>query len=86
MGDPCRARSFLVDPYVSGTKEDMESTIDQIDSLFSQQFSNYQNHKSLELGTVVKRVVLASLLFFFCFVVVHLLFSKDIVHLHTPLL
>ena len=57
--------------------------IDQINSLFNSQFSKLQKSKSLELGIVVKRVVLALLLFCFCFVDVHLLFSNDIVHLHT---
>ena len=37
----------------------------------------YQNHKSLELGIVVKRVVLV----FFVVVVVHLLLSKVVTHL-----
>ena len=78
--------SLHVDPYAYGTKEDMELVIDQINSLFSSQFLKIQNHKSLELEVVVKRVVPALLLFHFCFVVVHLLFSKDIVHLHTLLL
>ena len=61
----------------------------RIISLLVHNSQNYQNHKSLELGIVVKRIVLAFVLFCFCFVVVvvvHLLFSKVVIHLHTLLL
>ena len=80
------SQTFYVDPYAHGTIEDMESIIVQIMSLLAHNSHNYQNHKSLELGVVVKRVVLAFVVLF-CFVfVIHLLFSKGVTHLHTLLL
>ena len=63
--------------FLLSTNEDGKSTIDQIISLLAHNSQNYQNHKSLKLEIVVRRVVLA---FFVCFVtVVHLLINKGII-------
>ena len=62
--------------------EDMELRIGHIISLFAHNSQKCQNHKSLEPGIVVKRVVLAFVALF-CFVIVHLLFCKVSVHLQT---
>ena len=45
---------FLHTWYMRGWRQGLIKVL----SIFSSQFSNYQNHKSLELGIVVKRVVL----------------------------
>ena len=50
--------SICVDFYSFGTNEDGKSMIDQIISLLAHNSHNYQNHKSLELEIVVRRVVL----------------------------
>ena len=57
----------------------MESKIDQ--KVFSSQISKSPNQKSLELGIVVKRVVIVFIIWFCSFVLAHLLFSNVIVHL-----
>ena len=69
--------AICVDFYTYGTNEDGKLMIDQIISLLAHISQNDQNHRSLELEIVVKRVVLV---FFVCFVVVvHLLINKGIV-------
>ena len=70
-------KSICVDFYSYGTNDGGKSIIDQIVSLLAHNSKNYENHKSLELDIVVKRVVLV---FSVCFVVVvHLLIDKGIV-------
>ena len=70
MGELFFVRSICVDFYSYGTNEDGKSMIDQTISLLAHKSQNYENHKSLELEIVVRRVVLV---FFVCFdAVVHL--------------
>ena len=74
---------FCVDFYTHGTNE---NGVDDRSKYLAHNCQNYQNHKSLQLGIVVKRVVLVFVVLFCFVVVVHLLFSKVVTHLFTVLL
>ena len=75
-----------VDFYAYGTKEDMDLIIDQMNSLFSSQFSKLPKSEVFRTWGCGEDSCSCVLVVLFFSVVVHLLFSKDSVQLHTLLL
>ena len=61
-------RLFCVDFYTHGTNENGVNDRSKKSEYLAHNSQNYQNHKSLELGIVVKRVVLVFVvLFLLCY-------------------